>query len=214
MKKPTILVTGFQPFLGQEKNSSGEAVRLLPKEVSGCRIETRILPVKWFGCVDELEKALAETKPDVWLGTGQGYPVPPLLIERVGLNLASGPDGDFEVDLREQPIFAGGPAAYFSSFPYEAVHQRLKKEGIPVRYSFSAGQNQCNCVLYAALHFAATRYPGLQAGFLHLPMVPDGTRENTMTPQECARALVFCLEEIGRTLTLPVRSLDEYRESL
>ena len=29
-KKPVILVTCFEPFMGQEKNASQEAVKLLP----------------------------------------------------------------------------------------------------------------------------------------------------------------------------------------
>lgn len=42
MKNNVILVTGFCPFLEQEKNSSEEAVKLLPDQVGGCRIEKRL----------------------------------------------------------------------------------------------------------------------------------------------------------------------------
>ena len=213
-KNPVILVTCFEPFLGRDKNSSQEAVKLLPDEVGGCTIVKRSLPVKWFDCVYELDKAIEEVHPWGMLATGQGYPTPPLLLERMGHNIACGPDADFEVDMREHPIFPNGPAAYFATYPYAAMHDRLKQEGIPVRYSFSAGQNQCNCVTYAALHFAATKYPRMTAGFIHVPMVPDGSQENMMPTEEVARALLYCLEEYAKTLNLPVRSLEEYRESL
>ena len=74
-KKPVILVTCFEPFMGQEKNASQEAVKLLPDEVGGCPIVKRALPVKWFDCVYELDKAIEEVRPWGLLATGQGYPV-------------------------------------------------------------------------------------------------------------------------------------------
>jgi len=214
MKINTILVTGFSPFLGQPKNASEEAVKLLPDGIGGCVIEKRILPVKWFDCVYELEKALNEIHPQGLLSVGQGYPVPPLLIERMGHNIACGPDAEFERDMYEQPIFQNGPAAYFSTFPYKEMHDRLQNEGVPVKYSFSAGQNQCNCITYSGLHFAATRFPELTAGFIHVPMIADGSQEGMMTSEETARALTFCLEEYAKVLNKPVRTLDKYRMSL
>ena len=214
MKKPVLLVTAFEPFLGQTRNASQEAVSRLPDELEGCTVVKRILPVKWYDCVYELEQAIEELKPQGVLATGQGYPVPPLLLERMGHNVANGPDGDFERDIHESPIYHGGPAAYFSTFPYAAMHARLKQEGVPVRYSFCAGQNQCNCVTYAALHLAATHYPGMTAGFIHLPMIADGSKEGMMTVEELAHGIRLCAEEYAKTLNRPVRTLDEYRESL
>lgn len=213
-KKKTILVTCFEPYLDLPQNASQEAVNLLPDEVGGCTIIKRSLPVKWFDCIYELEQAIEEVRSVGVLATGQGYPVPPLLLERMGHNISCGPDADFEMDLRDNPIFPGGPAGYFSTNPFAAMHERLKKENIPVRYSFSAGQNQCNCVLYTALHLAAHKYPAMTAGFIHVPMIPDGSHENMMSTEEASRALLYCLEEYARSVNIPVRTLDEYMESL
>mgnify|MGYP004700569565 CR=1 FL=1 len=213
-KKPVILVTCFEPFLGQEKNASQEAVRLLPDEVGGCVIAKRTLPVKWFECVHALDKAMEETQPWGVLATGQGYPLPPLQIERLGKNISSGPDAEWEIDMHEVPIFQNGPAAYFSTFPYAAMHGRLKEENILVKYSFDAGPNQCNCVTYSALHFAATKYPHVTAGFIHVPMLPDGTNEAMWSPEQTSHALLLCLEEYAKELNKPVRTLDEYRACL
>lgn len=214
MKQPVILLTSFSPFLNNSYNASQEVSKLIPDEVGGCRIEKRTLSVSWFDCVYELDQAMNELHPNVVLGTGMGYPWPPVLIERLGVNLACGPSGDMSVDMREHPIFPNGPAAYFGTFPYEAIHRRLKEEKIPVRYSFSAGQNQCNCILYSSLHLAATKYPGTTAGFIHIPMFADGSMENMLPEKDSARAILCALEETARLLTRPVRTLDEYRDSL
>lgn len=154
-----------------------------------------------------------EIHPQGLLATGQGHPVPPLLIERMGHNIACGPDAEWERDMYESPIFPNGPAAYFSTFPYAAMHDRLQAENIPVCYNFSAGQNQCNCITYSALHLAATRYPELTAGFIHLPMIADGSTPGMFTPAQTADALRICLEEYAKEITKPVRTLDEYRLS-
>ena len=213
--QPTILVAGFVPFLGAERNPPTEAVQRLPDELLGCQIVKRELPVVWFECVHLLEAYIEEFRPRTVLSVGQGYPTPPVLIERIGINLCNGPDNTDEVDLYDEPIFPNGPTAYFSTAPYRAMHSRLKAEGIPVRYHFEAGQNQCNCVLYSALHFAATRYPGMTAGFLHVPMLPDAEKKiEGMALETVARAVFCCVEEAAKALRPPVRTLEQYREDL
>jgi pyroglutamyl-peptidase len=210
---PTILALGFEPFFDNPLNPSWEAVRLLPDEVMGSHVEKRQLPVGWFECVRLLDEYMAELRPRAVLASGQGHPKPPVLIERVGINVCSGPDNTCAVDMYEEPVFHGAPAAYFSTIPYQAMHRRLKEEGIPVRYSFHAGINQCNCVLYSALHFATTRYPNTVAGFIHVPMLP---RENIegMPLETTAKAILYCVEELAKSLVRPVRTLEQYRESL
>lgn len=212
--QPTILVTGFEPFLGLPKNPSWEAVNLLPDEVLGCRIVKKQLSVVWFSCVQELEQALEEFRPRMVISVGQGYPKPPILLERIGMNICNGPDNTDSIDLLDEPIFAGAPAAYFATYPYAAMHRRLKDEGIPVCYNFNAGQNQCNCVLYSALHFAATKYPGLTAGFIHVPMLPDKKHPDSMPLETTAKALYLCVEEAAKSLIHPVRTLEQCIEDL
>lgn len=213
--QPTVLVTGFEPFFTAPRNPSWEAVALLPEEMAGCRIIRKKLPVRWFDCVYELEQALEQYHPRAVIAFGQGYPALPILIERVGVNLCSGPDNSGVVDMHEEPLYPNGPAAYFSTFPYAAIHARLKQENIPVRYSYSAGINQCNCILYSALHFAATRFPNMTAGFIHLPMLPDAEKNITGVPLETTAHAVYCsVAETAKSVNLPVRTLDDYRECL
>lgn len=213
-QKPTILVTCFEPFWGREKNASLEAVKLLSGEAGGCTVVRRTLPVRWHDCIAELDRAIFETRPRGVLSVGEAGTLPPVRIERMGHNIARGPDGDFQSDLYDRPIFANGPAAYFTTFPYAAMANRLRQENVSVSYSFSAGQYLCNCVTYTALHLAAVRYPFMTAGFVHLPMLPGSGQEGGMTAEQSARALALCLEEYARELSAPVRSLEEYRGAL
>ena len=212
---PVILVTGFEPFFGNPLNPSWEAAKRLPDEVLGCRIVKRELPVEWFECSKKLEEYVREFHPRAVISAGQGYPRPPVLIERLGMNICSGMDNTGQFDMYEEPVFYGGPAAYFSTFPYKAIHSRLKAEGIPAMYSFNAGQNQCNCILYTALHLAAMQFPGMVAGFIHVPMLPDEEKGIPGMPiEETARALLCCVEETARFLHPPVRTIDQYREDI
>lgn len=121
------------------------------------------------------------------------------MIERVGLNLCSGVDNTGKVEMHEEPIAYGAPAAYFSTLPYEAMRQRLEEGGIPVRYSYHAGLYLCNYILYYALHLAATSNPGMLAGFVHVPMLPEEGIKG-MPLETTARALFFCTEEIAKAV--------------
>lgn len=112
--QPTILVTGFGPFLGAERNPSTEAVQRLPGELLGCQIIKRELPVVWFECVHLLEAYIKEFHLRTVLSVGQGYPTPPVLIERIGINLCNGP-------LRHEGI----PALKRARSYFMLCHRRL-----------------------------------------------------------------------------------------
>jgi pyroglutamyl-peptidase len=62
----------------------------------------------------------------------------------------------------------GGPAAYFSGLPVQAIVAALQRGNLPAEASLSAGTFVCNHVFYGLMHLAAGRR-GLRAGFLHVP---------------------------------------------
>ena len=69
----------------------------------------------------------------------------------------------------DQPLVPGGPAAYFATLPVKAMVRRVREAGIPCQISYTAGTYVCNCLMYRALHLAAEVYPGMRAGFIHVP---------------------------------------------
>jgi pyroglutamyl-peptidase len=71
----------------------------------------------------------------------------------------------------DQPVVAGGPAAYWSGLPIKRMVAAVRAAGVPASVSQTAGTFVCNHVFYAGAHWAATRAPGLRVGFMHLPLL-------------------------------------------
>ena len=201
-----ILVGAFEPFGGHAINPAREAVRLLPHTIGGAAIERVELPVAFGRDVDVLERAIARSRPDVCLCVGQAGGRTRVTPEFVGINyeLARIPD-NAGTQPTGIPVVAAGPAAYFSTVPVHAMVARMNVEGIPAAVSYSAGTFCCNEVLYTALHLAATRYPGMRAGFIHVPYAPEqvehaGQDAPSMPIETMARALSIavrtCIEAV------------------
>ncbi|MGH8159031.1 MAG: pyroglutamyl-peptidase I [Rhodanobacter sp.] len=170
---PRILLTGFDPFGGESINPSWEAVHALHgKRIGGHRISALQLPTEFAGSLRALKVAMRELTPAIVLGIGQAGGRQQLSIERVAINLQDAriPDnaGAQPVD---EPVIAGGPAAYFSTLPIKAMLAALHAQGLPAEISNSAGTYVCNHIAYAMLHLAAKRR-GVRAGFIHIPYLP------------------------------------------
>lgn len=170
---PQILLTGFDPFAGETINPSWEAVRALHgRRIGGHRIVALQLPTEFAGSLRALKAAMRELAPAILLGVGQAGGRAQLSLERIAINLQDAriPDnaGAQPVD---EPVIAGGPAAYFSTLPIKAMLAALHAHGVPAEISQSAGTYVCNHTAYAMLHLAAKRR-GVRAGFIHIPYLP------------------------------------------
>jgi pyroglutamyl-peptidase len=170
---PRILLTGFDPFGGESINPSWEAARALHgKRIGGHLVVARELPTQFADSLRVLKAAVREVAPTILLGVGQAGGRHQLSIERVAINVQDAriPDnaGAQPVD---EPVIAGGPAAYFSTLPIKAMLAALHAQGLPAEISQSAGTYVCNHIAYAMLHLAAQRR-GARAGFIHIPYLP------------------------------------------
>ncbi len=156
-----ILVTGFEPFGGLARNPTGEIARALGGAV---------LPVDYARIGAVLDAQLARgPKAVLLLGLAVGRPR--ISLERVAINFRDGmrPDNAGALPDRSE-VVVGGPAAYFSTLPLEALHAALEREGVPVEYSLTAGGYLCNAAFYLARHKLGNRVP---CGFVHMPPTPD-----------------------------------------
>jgi pyroglutamyl-peptidase len=176
----TILITGFEPFNGDTINPSLEVARLLSSHrAEGVRLATAVLPVSIARIESALREAVSEHHPDAVIAVGQASTRVDISIERVAINIDDFriPDNDGAQPV-DMPVIPGGPAAYFSTLPIKAITQRLRAAGVPAQVSQSAGTFLCNHTFYLLCHLAATRYPAMRAGFIHVPPLPQQAAPN------------------------------------
>lgn len=203
-----ILVTGFDPFGGETVNPAIEAIKRLPDEIAGAQVIRLEIPTVCHKCLDVIDKAIAETDPDVILSVGQAGGRPDITVERVGINIddcrIADNEGNQPVD---EPVFPEGPAAYFVNVPIKAMVQRIRSRGIPASVSNTAGTFVCNHVTYGVRHMIETRYPGKKSGFIHIPYLPQQVTDKTGQPSmgldvivEALSAAVEAVVETGEDI--------------
>lgn len=198
-KLPHILLTGFDPFGGESINPSWEAVRMLhERRIGGYRVVARLLPTAFEASRRELERAVREVEPAILLGVGQAGGRSRLSLERVAINVQDARIADNRGDQPiDEPVVAGGPAAYFSTLPIKAMLNALQQHGMPAEVSNTAGTFVCNHVAYLMLHLASQR-AGLRAGFIHIPYLPAQAMRfpnaPSMAAEDVARGLAVALE--------------------
>ncbi|WP_447005298.1 pyroglutamyl-peptidase I [Saccharothrix isguenensis] len=166
-----VLLTGFDPFDGEDTNPSWDAA--VAVEPTGYRLATLRLPCAFGDAITELRAALATRHYDLVVSVGQAGGRSGITPERVAVNLddARIPDNAGAQPI-DEPVVPGGPAAYFTGLPVKACVAALQAEGIPASVSHTAGTFVCNHVFYGLMHLVATEYPGLRAGFVHVPFSP------------------------------------------
>jgi len=203
-----MLVTGFEPFGGEDRNPAQEILSLLPRRRAGLSISTLVLPVVFGESAKRAGAAIRELAPAAVLMLGQAGGRPDVTVERVAINLD---DARIQDNRRkkpvDRPIDPAGPAAYFSTLPVRAIADAIIAEGIPASLSLSAGTFVCNHLLYSVLHQLSMKTPGVIAGFIHLPWLPGQAAEKKGQPSmglelELA-AVLAAIDAIGAWLAAP-----------
>ena len=170
-----VLVTGFEPFDGAELNPAWEAVCLVgTDQPAGLEIVTARLSCVFGTALEELAAAVRAAGPELVVCVGQAGGRPDLTLERVAVNVddARIPDNAGRCPV-DEPVVAGGPAAYFSTLPIKACAAAVQEAGLPASISQTAGTYVCNHVFYGLMHLIATEFPGLRGGFVHVPFAPE-----------------------------------------
>lgn len=173
-RRPTLLLTGFEPFDGEAVNPSWAVARALHgRQVAGWRLAAAQLPCAFATALPALHAALARWRPAAVIALGLAGSRSAVSVERVALNLIDAriPDnaGAQPVD---RPVLAGGAPALFGSLPAKAIVARLQAAGLRAELSLSAGSFVCNQVFYGLMAALAAQ-PGVRGGFIHLPPLPE-----------------------------------------
>ena len=194
-----VLITGFEPFGGEEINPSWEAVSGLPDEIDGAEIIKRQLPVTFNGVRKILPRLIVEERPDVVILTGQAGGRPNITVERVAINVMDSTMSDNEGFAPEdEPVFEGAPAAYFATLPIKAIVRALREEKIPAGVSNTAGTYVCNTAMFTALHTIAVAGMETNAGFIHVPFSHEQALEKPR-PSMAVETIRNALEVAIRT---------------
>ncbi len=196
-----LLVTGFEPFGGDDVNPSASVAQQLDGTtlVAGAqsyRIVGRVLPCAFDAARMHLFRALDESTPELVLCTGLAAGREGLTFERVAINLV---DACIADNAGAQPIdgkvVKTSINAHFTRLPVKAMVQAAKDEGVAASLSLSAGTYVCNAVFFALLHHLAQRQrkPAVRSaatmltttprgGFVHLPLLPDQVSRYRQAP--------------------------------
>jgi len=174
-----IIVTGFEPFGGAERNASWEAV----KELTGVR--TVLLPVSFHRACGMIRK-IAAGGADAILCVGEAGGREKISIERIAVNLMDAriPDND-GYRPKDEPVCPGKPEARFSTLPV-----RQMQEAVPdAELSYTAGTYVCNAVFYTLMDEIHERGNVTRGGFVHVPA-------KGMTKEHLAKALRCMIDVI------------------
>jgi pyroglutamyl-peptidase len=169
MAVPLVLVTGFGPFPGRERNPSREVAALLEREPPpGLRVAARELPVTFLGAPAALRAAqdsLPE-RPVALLALGV-HPEPCFRLERRARGRFDGAREDADGRTATELELDLGPELV-SELDLEDLAEALRAAGAgEVRLSDDAGGYVCERTWRALLE--AGRELGVPALFLHVP---------------------------------------------
>ena len=199
-----ILVTGFDPFGGEQVNPASRcALKLDGRVIAGVKVAAIEVPTVFGKAPRVVEQAIRQLKPVAVIEVGQAGGAAGIRVERVAVNLedARQPDNEGNCPV-DRAVVPGGPVAYWATLPTRRIVEAIRKAGIPAFLSYSAGTFVCNHLFYATCHFIATSgmppCPHVMVGFIHVPYLPEQVVDKpnvpSMSESEILRALQIAIE--------------------
>ena len=202
----TILVTGFEPFRGEALNPSWEAVRRLGGDTGDARIERLLVPTTYAESIGTVTEAIDRLRPAAVVMVGQAGGRAELSIERVAVNCDDAQTPDNAGVLHEDaPIVSQGPTAYLATLPIKQIVARLRSAGFPAAVSNTAGLFVCNHLFYGVLNHIVIHNLETQAGFIHMPFLPEQVVGKPGTPSMSLETMVAGLDCMVAVLTSNAR---------
>lgn len=196
-----ILITGFDPFGGEEINPALEAVKLIDSHKFAADIIKLEVPTVFGQSIEHVAQKIREVEPDVVLAIGQAGGRAAITPERVAINLD---DARIPDNVGKQPIDVvineTGAPAYFATIPIKAMVEAVRSVGVPAAVSNTAGTFVCNHLMYGILDMLQAEYPSARGGFVHVPFIPEQVVHNPSQPsmglQDIVRGLEASLQAI------------------
>ena len=176
-QRDRVLVTGFDPFGGDDVNPSWLAAqRLHRRRIAGYPVVAAQLPTQFDTALPRLYALLAQYRPKLVICLGLAANRQALSIERVAINVQDARIADNAgAQPIDEPVLPDAPVAYFSTLPIKAMLADIQAAGIPAEVSQSAGTFVCNHVFYGLMHRLTTArgFRRTRGGFVHLPPLAE-----------------------------------------
>lgn len=199
MKRPKILVTGFGPFPGVTKNTSGSLARALAR--SGrvkrvARVSALVLPTV-YAEIAKLPGRVARKRPDAVLMFGLAGRARILRIETRGGNQASSKYPDAKRRKPPRVLIPGAAKILKVTAPAGVLLKAARATGTSARLSNDAGGYVCNAAIFHMLNATHGKRAPLVA-FVHIPWPREYGRGGKNRPtfaamQGAAEAMVIAL---------------------
>ena len=198
-----ILITGFDPFGGENINPALEAVKKLPNTILGQEVIKIEIPTVFRKSLEKIEEYIQKHNPDVVISVGQAGGRFGITPERVAINMDDARikdnEGNQPIDIS---IFEDGENAYFSNLPIKAMVKEMNDNGIPASVSNTAGTFVCNHVMYGILYLIDKKYPNIRGGFIHVPYIPSQVIAKPNMPS-------MSIDDIAKGLELSIKAIIE-----
>ena len=184
----SILVTGFEPFGGSDRNASWEAVSRLPDTCAGYRVTKLRLPVCYGQAGDLLLEMMWRIRPTVTLCCGVAGGRKAITPELLAVNYRRAAIADNAgVRYDGEKIDPARPDAHMTRLNAVNMVDALKAAGLPAELSLSAGAYVCNDLYFALLDRGVLL--GGEGIFVHVPT------EDVLKAEDAARGLAICLNQ-------------------
>lgn len=194
-ERGVVLLTGFEPFGGDESNPSGDAVERVAATWNGdAELITAVLPVTFAASAVAMRELVEAHRPSIVIATGLAGGRTAISVERVAVNLIDAriPDNDGAQPI-DEPSVPGAPAGAFATLPVKSIAAAIRGAGIRAEVSHTAGTFVCNHVFYTALQAVPS---GVRAGFIHVPWAIEGapTGQPALPLDDIAAALRIAID--------------------
>lgn len=208
----TVLVTGFDPFAGEQLNPSWEICRQLEgTAIGGARVVACKVPCEFRRAIETVAEAIERHQPALVISLGQAGGRAQMSVERVAINVD---DARIEDNSGcrpvDEPIASGGPAAYFATVPVKAMARAMRQANVPAQVSNTAGTYVCNHVMYGVLHFLAASGNPARAGFIHVPYAEEQVLDK---PAIAALSLASMVRGVRAAIEAALRHATDIRVS-
>lgn len=190
-----ILVTGFDPFGGENINPAYEVVKKLSENIGGAEVIKLQIPTAFNKSLENTIEKIKEVNPDFVLNIGQAGGRFDITVERVAININ---DARIPDNLNQQPVDVkideSGENAYFATIPIKSIVEMIKSKNIPASISNSAGTYVCNNVMYGVLNYIHKNNLNIQAGFIHIPFLFQQIIDKKNSPAMDLHTMVIAIE--------------------